>query len=155
MISGVSSQSINDVFSATYDNYQIVINLSLSSATYAGIRMRVSGTDNSSSNYIFAGPSLTSGNSFENLWSNGTVTSFNEMVRISVNNSAGTFVISDPFNTKATTIVGQSVWNRSATLINSMTYTGVTTVTTSYTGFTLLPQTGTMTGSVSVYGINK
>ena len=29
------------------------------------------------------------------------------------------------------------------------------TVTTSYTGFTLIPSAGTITGSVSVYGFNK
>jgi len=49
--SGCSSVSLNDVFSATYDDYKIVINVESAGAPELGIRMRVSGSDNSSSIY--------------------------------------------------------------------------------------------------------
>ena len=46
----VASQSINDVFSATYDFYRIIGNLTGSAAAAdLSFRLRVSGADNSSS----------------------------------------------------------------------------------------------------------
>jgi hypothetical protein len=153
--SAVASQSINDVFSTTYTNYKVIFNLSLSATTFIGTRMRVSGTDNSSSQYVYTGPALTSGNTVENAYSNGLTTSFLEMVRVSVDTSGGVFDFQDPFETKNTLVTGLSIWNRSSTLINSMSYFGVLKNSTSYTGFTFFPNSGTMTGSVSVYGYNK
>ena len=47
-----STVSINDVFSATYDSYFIIISTDGSTtAQTLGLRMRVSGLDNSSNNY--------------------------------------------------------------------------------------------------------
>jgi hypothetical protein len=37
----------------------------------------------------------------------------------------------------------------------TLTRSGETSVTTSYTGFTIFPDSGTITGRVSVYGVNK
>ena len=52
MISGVTSQSFNNVFSATYDNYKILASLAASNSTSSYfIRLRVGGTDNSASVY--------------------------------------------------------------------------------------------------------
>jgi hypothetical protein len=50
--SGVASQSVSDVFSATYDNYLIVVN-SKSDASAGDVlfRLRASGSDNSSAVY--------------------------------------------------------------------------------------------------------
>jgi len=153
--SAVSSQSINDVFSTTYTNYRIVFNLAFSATTYIGTRMRVSGTDNSSSQYLYASPQFTSGGTSENSFSNGLTTSFNEMARASVDTTGGVFDFQDPFETKNTLVTGLSMWNRSSTLINSNTYFGALKNSTSYTGFTFFPASGTITGSVSVYGYNK
>ena len=150
-----SAVSLNDVFSATYTSYRLIFNLQLSAASYIGTRLRVSGTDNSSSQYIYSGPTLTSGNGVENSYSNGLTTSFNEMVRVTVDTTGGIFDLLDPFATKNTIITGQSIWNRSTTLINAVTYFGVLKNDISYTGFTFFPTTGTMTGTISVYGYRK
>ena len=147
--------NLASILNQTYTNYKVIFNLSLSAATYIGTRFRVSGSDNSSSQYVYSGPALTSGNGVENAWSNGLTTSFLEMVRVSVDTTGGTFDFQDPFETKNTLVTGLSIWNRSSTLINSLSYFGVLKNTTSYDGFTFFPNTGTMTGTVSVYGYNK
>jgi len=53
--SAVASQSINDVFNATYDTYQIVTDLSASSNNGETVlmRLRVAGADNTSNNYRY------------------------------------------------------------------------------------------------------
>jgi hypothetical protein len=51
---GASSVSINGVFSSTYDSYRIMFHVTSASANnYPILRLRASGTDNSSSNYNF------------------------------------------------------------------------------------------------------
>jgi hypothetical protein len=51
-LSAVSSQSFNDVFSATYNNYYIQMTLNGSTTSQdVNLRLRVSGADNSSANY--------------------------------------------------------------------------------------------------------
>jgi hypothetical protein len=62
--SGASTVSFNDVFSATYKNYLVQFNMSGSTTnTDVAMRLRVSGADNSSTNYtrstIFQSQRLT------------------------------------------------------------------------------------------------
>jgi hypothetical protein len=49
--SGVSSQTFNDVFSTTYDNYKIIYAAEAGSTVSNTIRLRVSGTDASGADY--------------------------------------------------------------------------------------------------------
>jgi hypothetical protein len=61
--SAVASQSINDVFSATYDNYFIQGNFTPASGQEIYYRLRVAGADATGSNYAnqqFKGTSSTS-----------------------------------------------------------------------------------------------
>jgi hypothetical protein len=54
--SAVSSVSLNDVFSSTYNHYRIVSDIQTSVANpELDFRYRVSGSDNSTSNYYFTG----------------------------------------------------------------------------------------------------
>jgi hypothetical protein len=161
--SAVASQSINDVFSTTYDNYRIIVNANSSSTSSPGqlIRLRASGADNSSSNYrwsnlyIFdssATPTVTGGGS------NGLTTSFYCGSNSSTAGYTGEIVIdiSNPFATKNTGILFQSIsYDQSGTRGTFETGGGTMSVTTSYTGFTLVPSSVNITGTVSVYGYNK
>jgi hypothetical protein len=151
--SGASSISLNGCFSSVYDNYRIIIsNLSFSTTTYIGARLRVSGTDNSSSNYLYSMPSYTSGGTAENSYSAGLTTSFNEVARASVDTTTGVYDLIEPFLTRNTLITGLNIWNRSSTLINGNTYLGALKNSISYDGFTLFPNSGTISGTVRVYG---
>ena len=152
MLSGVSSQSINDVFSATYDNYRILINVTsvTVSATDFRMRMRVSGSDNSSSNYFAAGvvnytsgvaQALLSGNPGDN-WDIG---------RLATSGGSSFMDLISPYLTDSTKFHARAT-NRKPSPPEVQHTAGEMNVTTSYTGFTIYPAANAMTGTVRVYG---
>ena len=150
--SGVSSQSINDVFSTTYDNYKIVLNAIGSTAINIALRFRVSGSDVSTStyqiNFLFV--------------SDTTVSTGRQLTNTSLalgdcgssDRLALTADIHNPFLSVPTGVATYGVGNYPGAnnlSIKSASQSG----STSFTGFTLLPNTGNITGNVSVYGYNK
>jgi hypothetical protein len=150
--SAVASQSVNDVFSATYENYLILgNNIQSTSDGNITMRLRVGGADNSSANYnrgyiIWTGSALI-GND-ENAATNWAIGRANTSL-----SSAFNIQLNSPFTATYTSGIGH--WSLSnSTDPNYLAQSLGTTVTTSYTGFTLFPA-GNMTGSVSVYGYNK
>ena len=149
--SGVTSQSINDVFSATYKNYMIVIS-NLTCATDVNdlrLRLRVSGTDNASNNYergrYYVGAFATTGAGNDN----STLTNAFQLLQMNNTIQQGvTTWISNPFLTANT--VQYSIGAGLLFDLNG----GVTTVTTSYTGFTLVTVAGgNIAGTISTYGL--
>jgi len=147
----VSSVSLNDVFSSTYENYAILLNIT--SATIADailMRLRVSGSDNSSSNYYwsliyqnFSGATSPLGAN-----SNGLTTSFR--VGYSSSTTRAFIQLLSPFATSQTSFNSDAGNHNNDFALNG----GNTSVTTSYTGFTIIPASGTLTGTLSVYGYN-
>ena len=150
--SAVASQSVNDVFSATYNNYRIITNL-IGSTTLESVnfRFRVAGADNSSTNYrqqrILAEATSVSAarTTGATSWgsANGNVSSGSYTLNI--------LELTNPFNAFNPSGFGFS----NHTITGNITYQTTTfglDVTTSYTGFTMLTSGGTMTGSVSVFG---
>jgi hypothetical protein len=150
-ISGVASQSINDVFSATYTNYRILCEFVSGGDINIDLRWRVSGSDNSTANsYVYQfleaqNTSVTGARTTTNLTRVGrgpaTLRSsfamdvFGPQLAQATNYSsygAGAFAAADVF-----------------------LLTGTHNQTVSYTGFTLIPSASTITGTVSVYGYNK
>ena len=147
--SGVSTQSVNDVFSATYTNYRIV--LTGTGSDNQTFRLRVSGTDNTTSNYQYqklvvnsttvSGARTTAGTSFEiNGMSDGQALNVIEL--------------SNPGAALTTGFHFIGGYNLNATIFLYHIH-GYHNVATAYDGFTILPGSGTITGSVSVYGYNK
>jgi hypothetical protein len=141
--------SFNDVFNSTYDNYRIVLNISSSSGSPAiRFRMRVSNADITGSNYAYAHTknAYTTSNAGDGA---GNQTS-GVIGYYGVAASSGSFDIHSPFLAQETGIVGQlrtsaDIW-----------HVGLKhTLATSYTGFTFYPDSGNITGTVSVYGYNK
>jgi hypothetical protein len=146
--SAVSSQSLNNVFSSTYTNYQIII---LAIPTAGGpdlsLRLRASGTDNTTaSSYLqhrdasFSTTSLDADQT-SNLF---TISSIQDVQCLT------TTMLGNPFASLATSIL--SIGGRAGL---TQTVTGHHTATSSFDGFTILPSSSTMTGSVSVYGYSK
>jgi hypothetical protein len=148
--SGSSAVNINDVFSSTYDNYLILFNNTASSSDIGRMRLRVSGSDNTSSNYgsrflklysALESVTVYSG-SYWNLpvfFSNGcygAVTVFNP------NKSAKTGYMWD----------GVDIYSETSDITRSLGG-GVFTDTTVFTGFTFFPISGTITGQIRVYGV--
>ena len=146
-----SAVSFNNVFSATYDNYLIHGRLTNSTDAPIYFRARSSGTDNTSYNYLRACWYYT----FQNpsVWNNyessadlapqfpiGGIGSVNNLIQCEV---------SSPFLTDETIIRGQTSGN------NHFFSHGVMSVNTSYDGCTIYPNSGTITGTLSVYGYRK
>jgi hypothetical protein len=154
--SGVSSQSINNVFSTTYDNYFIQIVITACSATNAvsTMRLRVAGAD-SSTNYrqarLYQTTTTVAG---ENNPSGTDDWFFANIDSTNPNNASSIFCYS-PFLTIPTKMTAHNIWMDSASNIANDFGAGANTASTSYTGFSIIMTAGTMTGSISVFGVNK
>jgi hypothetical protein len=155
--SAVASQSVNDVFSATYQNYRIVINVDTpTSDGILAMRTRVSGTD-ATTTYSTAADTINSA---------GTRSAFgggaNVMYLLDMDSgSAGRWynVSIDLYNPFATSVTAGSFIG-SALQSNGLdiksTYGIITQANvTSYTGFTILPTAGNISGTVRTYGYNN
>lgn len=142
--------NVNDVFSATYENYFIICKNSAASApSNLNLRLRVAGADNTTSNY-----------------STGAAESNNGGLTNRYNTAQSSFF--------AATFDQSSIWSMTATIVNPFianttsfhfsnladsggfrtgTGAGNFNASTSFTGFSLLPQaSATITGVVAVYG---
>ena len=151
--SGSSSLSINNCFSSTYANYRVIFYLTDASAqTNIQARLRVSGSDASGANYnqagwIQYGTTLTYDNSAAN-----TSWTFSGM-NTAASGQCAEGVSCDlyrPFLTAKTAGTLLSTQNVDTARGRGLVHTS----DTSYTGITFFPLTGTMTGSVSIYGYN-
>jgi len=150
-LSAVSSQSFNNVFSATYNNYYIQMSLDGSTTNQdVNFRLRVSGADNSSANYsrsnLFQQSTTVTGQSLT-----GQTSWISVCEVISTMRQYGDLIVFNPFLTQYTGAISNSLAVTNGATYQERTTYG-STITTSYTGFTLLVGTGTMSGTVSVYG---
>ena len=151
--SGVASQSVNDVFSATYDNYMIQLFFKNTvGQSYTGLRYRVAGADDTSAVYDQRTIYNSNGSLGNTDFANATST------RISYGDNNGNYHIihiSRPFIADKTYIKVASSNNDGANAFYSEDYQGVFQNATSFTGFTIFPAANNITGSVSVYGLAK
>jgi len=149
--SAVASQSINDVFSATYDNYRIMIRLIGSSDTAIRLRLRTGGSDASGANYTYQEFQVNNATVSASRTSNST----NLVTGVTDANYHATIVL-DVFNPFAATPTGfVAVSNRTQSVAQLQTNTGVHTLSTSYSGVTFFADsTFTLTGKVGIYGYN-
>jgi hypothetical protein len=148
--SAVSAESLDNIFTSTYDSYRLVFRIE-SKSTSASIllRFRASGTDNSNSEYAFGFIGRTPGTTTQ-IESNGT-TAF---ILSSVNDQSQStsLDITSPFLSARTHIHGTIIQRAGNT---GLAGGGQMLVTTSYDGFTLFPSTGNFTGYLSIYGYKK
>jgi hypothetical protein len=153
--SAVSSVSVPaNTFSATYDNYIVRFNnMANSTNDWINIRMRASGSDDSAANYRkqkleSSGASTTSSRSTG-------LTSWTEVAYQNTSvPSVCIFEIQNPFLAEVTSAVCSVGFQPDGNIISLYTTYGLNT-TTSYDSFTAIAASGTITGSISVYGINK
>jgi hypothetical protein len=150
--SGVASQSINDCFSATYNAYKINFSCTVTTVGDIQLRFRVSGSDNSNNNY----------GSVSAVRKNDLVAlqrvNQNSAVVLDSNTTAGGKAISidvyDPFSASLKTkfLGTTSGIGSDTTAVQSGFTGGGFDANTSFTGLTWFVGSGTMTGSVSVFG---
>jgi hypothetical protein len=142
--SGQSSVSINDIFSATYKNYKIILDTVASTSIAIRARLRVGGTDNSTSSSYTSQEvrgSSTTASAFS------TVDNFFQFGYANTTASLVELTLINPFlsvNTSFSSFGGRS--DRSALV------SGFHNQTTSYTGITWIAESGTITGTLYIYG---
>jgi hypothetical protein len=143
----VSSIVVNNVFSATYDNYKVIISGGVGS-TSDQLQIRL-GAVTSGYKYSF-GYQNFSGTAYNGL--NSTSTDGVYYVGAYNTNTINADIdIRNPFLTKDKFIVGQTVTENFGG-----TSRGYLASTTSMTSFTIFPQSGTLTGgTIYVYGYKK
>jgi hypothetical protein len=152
--SAAASASVNNCFSATYDQYLILVNMTtMSVSTTLNMRLRVSGSDNTSSNYYFSGPeaatSLTT--TITASRSAGLTTGFSTGINGTMPGAAA-ITMHSPFLTEKTRYNVASI-SGGGTDVSICNLGGMMSVTTSYDGFTLYGVSASnLTGNVRVYG---
>jgi hypothetical protein len=147
--SAVASQQITDVFSTKYQNYKILINVFGTTATALRFRLRaVSDADGANYNFMF---NIFSGSTL------GVATQNNETsyrpgdIRATTRSN---FVIEtfSPFKSTKTGFLG---FGQRTDGIQLTIDPAEHQLTDSFTGFTIFPETGTITGEVYVYGYKE
>ncbi|CAB4142326.1 hypothetical protein UFOVP446_3 [uncultured Caudovirales phage] len=158
--SAVTSSPVEDVFSATYDYYKVLIQLTAQSAsgTHLNWRARVSGSDNSTAGNYFWGSygTVNSGGGASGGEASGSSATLGRFAYLDSSGFTYTDAIFyNPFDSAVETGYTSLSNNEGGNSMRIYSASGNMSVTTSYTGFTLLPTTGTITGRVSVYGYSK
>jgi hypothetical protein len=149
-----STVSIDNVFSSTYKAYKIVFDCLPSTTLDLGMRLRVGGSDNSTSNYnrqYLLGNSTTVAAARSNgqtSWAiNGGASAHRQLHEMLVVNPNQTL------STGAYLAASANYDNTSANIaiINNYSFSA----TTVFTGFSIITSTGNLTGFVSVYGYKE
>ena len=153
---GVSSVSLNGVFSSTYDNYRILFRPNAASTTQnIAARFRVAGVDSSAS-YVQ--------NDIYNTGTSGTQSNqagYSLVYVLQQTSAAQQEFAASTFDLYGVALAAPTVGHGT----NVQVYTtGVSyqyllqyyhSVSTAYDGLTFIPSAGTMGGTVSVYGYTK
>jgi hypothetical protein len=143
--SGVPTIVVSDVFSAAYDNYKIIVNGGTGTAAFLGLQLGAVTTGYSQTiiSLSYAG---VNNNGFTS-----NVSNFQVAVRSTADFLSGNFELTNPFLTARTFITGMDVTSGAAGVFN-----GFQNSNTSFTGFTLIANTGNVTGgTITVYGYRK
>jgi hypothetical protein len=148
-----TSLSLNNVFSAAYTDYQIVIRHNGTQTSESlNMRLRRAFVDDATANnyktqYLFASGGNPGGTRY-------SLDNWNVAGASSNYRDGAVINLYAPFETRSTAYrtVGVYGWNSVAIL----DYAGMHIGSNSFTGFTLYPQTGnTFSGRVAVYGLRK
>ena len=145
--SAVSSVTVSGAFSATYDNYHILINGGVGSQGHNfSLKLGASATG------YYWGYNWVDVNGTSGVIGGSNQASWNEVVgSYNVNNINGNFTLQSPFLAKYTTVNAQFMDPSQARSCNG--YHGVAT---SYTDFTVTCPAGNVTGgTISIYGYRK
>jgi len=143
----VSSVTVTDAFSTTYDSYLIVINGGVAS-TLSNLGLQLGST---TTGYYAAGVVYNYSNAGATAANNNNAASFTRAGSANSSSIAFYNALQDPFlskNTKVQTSFGTTQSDSQAGF-----FYGFLDNSTSYTAFTITPSTGTLTGgTIRVYG---
>jgi hypothetical protein len=147
-----SAVSLNGCFSLNYDNYLITLSDTGSTTTQSlNLRVRANGIDNTSTNYY--GKQYGGNSDQANITTNDIVgTSLPIGIAKSGEANSCDISIRNPFSSSLRTHIYAGCSFSDGTNGRVYTYGCSLSVTTSYDGITIFPASGTITGSIRVYG---
>ena len=147
--SGVSSQSFNNVFTSTYENYKVLFSLDIATGIpNLTFRFRAAGSDISTAGYFLFGD--RTGGAVSNIASLSQTSMLLGVASTSTNN--GILEIFKPQLTATKAVQANYYYSNNGE--NYDLFCG-TNFTTSCDGFSLIVSSSTMTGTASVFGYNK
>tara|TARA_R110000823_G_scaffold21774_1_gene65665 strand:- start:55 stop:969 length:915 start_codon:yes stop_codon:yes gene_type:complete len=144
-----STVSINGCFTSTYDNYLIFVNGFHSIETVGQIRLRLAGADSSAASYQnqrFSARGVTLEGTSQTGVTSGQVTASSTSDK-----NAFRLDMFGPALAQNTKYISHCDFGSDKVEI----YGGGHIVATAYDGFTLFPTSGTMTGSLRIYGLRN
>jgi hypothetical protein len=144
-----STVDFSNTLSATYDHYVLQVTLSASADGDLNFRYRVSGSDNTTTNYNYQlGDLVGTSTNIARLTgqTNGRLAGIQNGVRTS---ATTTFYM--PFASVNKNYTSQASVRTDATTYINQIYGGFND-STSFTGLTVYPSSGTITGSMRLYG---
>jgi hypothetical protein len=151
--SAATSASVDSVFSSTYDNYLILLNVETTSGSNAmQVRFRTSGSDNTTSNYgsnweyAAFGTAGATGQLGSAAGSNLAY-----IQDITGNPTSNVMFVFNPFATKNTYANHQAVQGNGYRVTGGLEFD----TTTSFDGISFICAAGTFGGTISVYGYKK
>lgn len=143
-----SSVSVNGCFTADYDNYRVIV-IGSSTAGSTTFRFRTAGTDNSAASYQRQYLDATSTSVAGNRVTAQTSISSMELQQ-TANASVLVMDIHSPFLSQPTGLMNMT--NLMTTNIYVNLLSGAHTGNTSFDGFSIIQSSGTITGTIRVYG---
>jgi hypothetical protein len=151
--SAATSASVDSVFSSTYDNYLILLNVESTSGSNAmQVRFRTSGSDNTTSNYgsnweyaAFG----TAGATGQLGSAAGSTLAY--IQDITGNPTSNVMFVFNPFATQNTYANHQAVQGNGYRITGGLEFD----TTTSFDGISFICAAGTFGGTISVYGYKK
>jgi hypothetical protein len=150
-----NTTSVNNCFSATYQNYKIVLNSYVGpAADTVRFRLRVGGADNSAANYSALGITcnLNTGTLSASTQKNATFWSISQSNDMA-NGLSTSWDLLNPFEAKNTNYTPLTFFY--GDLTESFLASGIHVSATSFDGFTIFPNSGTLTGTYKVYGYSS
>jgi len=158
LLSAVASQSFTSVFSSTYDNYRIIVNISTSSNNDGNqfIRMRSGATDKTTSTYVYS--SFVKAAAGSDISFTSALNSYVKLgAQDNVEKGGQSYCIDmiSPFLVQFTKLNCNVTMQNDAGAWAGGVVSGLQFENTSFDGFTLHTENGTFTGTASVYGYSK
>jgi hypothetical protein len=152
-MSAAASLNVNNCFTADYKNYKILVNNTTASVgDYMNLKLRVSGTDSSTNYYGWYQ------RNFSSLGTQPTqISNINNGTKMEITgwsqNCNAVIDILNPFVVGSTGITSVSnMWDTVNSRNIAVTSQIQHSPATSYDGFSLIPDSGTLTGIVYIYG---
>jgi len=153
--SAAATVNVNNCFTSTYDNYQIMLDVpTISANCNIQIRLRASGTDSSATYYLGASQvRMTDGNNGADNTNNGSLWNISQP-ETGVLIGGASMIMNGPAIARITRMSYQSIAVAGGVPF-ARSGVGYHDTATAYDGFSIIASAGNMTGTVRVYGFRN